>query len=89
MQYKLKFPVEIGDKLVEEVTIKEKWNAGDMIECQNAGNGAGDRACRQVALALDWGDPLVKKLSVDDYMAIVEISNGFFMPNSATAKVSS
>lgn len=45
MQYKLKFPVEIGDKLVEEVTIKEKWNAGDMIECQNAGNGAGDRAC--------------------------------------------
>jgi hypothetical protein len=40
-------------------------------------------------LALDWGDPLVKKLSVDDYMAIVEISNGFFMPNSAMAKASS
>jgi len=82
MQYKLKEPIDIGDKVIEEVTIKEKWLAGDYIECQNAGNGAGDRSCRQVALAIDLGDPIVKKLSVSDYMNILEISNGFFIQST-------
>lgn len=89
MQYKLKEPLDIGDKVIEEVTIKEKWLAGDYIECQNAGEGAGDRSCRQVALAIDMGDPFVKKLSVVDYMKILEISNGFFVQNISGAKENS
>lgn len=89
MQYKLKEPLDIGDKVIEEVTIKEKWLAGDYIECQNAGEGAGDRSCRQVALAIDMGDPIVKKLSVVDYMKILEISNGFFVQNISGAKENS
>ena len=89
MQYKLKEPIDIGNKVIDEVTIKEKWLAGDYIECQNAGNGNGDRSCRQVALAIDLGDPIVKKLSVSDYIKILEISNDFFMPSTNKAKENS
>lgn len=88
MQYKLKEPVLIGDKKIEIVEIKEKWNAGDFIDVQDAGDGKGQQGKRQVALAIDWPDPQVKMLSVDDYIEILRISTGFFVPNTKKAKES-
>ena len=86
MQYKLKEPVLIGDKKIETVEIKEKWNAGDFIDVQDAGDGKGHQGMRQVALAIDWPDPQVKMLCVDDYIGILSISTGFFVPNTKKAK---
>lgn len=89
MQYKLKEPIDIGDKVIEEVTIKEKYNAGDYVECQNAGANVGDQNCRQVSLAIDLGEPLVKKMSVPDYVEILKISTDFFLRNTGAAKENS
>lgn len=89
MQYKLKEPIDIGGKVIEEVTIKEKYNAGDYIECQNAGTNVGDQNCRQVSLAVDLGEPLVKKMSVPDYVEILKISTDFFLKNTGAAKENS
>lgn len=86
MQYKLNEPVLIGDKKIENVEIKEKWNAGDFIDVQDAGEGKGQQGMRQVALAIDWPDPQVKMLRVDDYIEILRISTGFFVPNTKKAK---
>ena len=88
MQYKLKESVLIGDKNIETVEIKEKWNAGDFIDVQDAGDGKGRQGMRLVALAIDWPDPQVKMLSVDDYIEILKISTGFFVPNTKKAKES-
>ena len=57
--------------------IKESWNAGDFIEIQDAGNSEGMRCCRQVALAIDQPDPVVRKLSIPDYTEILRISTNF------------
>lgn len=78
MQYNLKNPVTVGDKVIESVTIKEKWLAGDYIDVQDAGSGNGTIGCRQVSLAIDWPDPQVRLLSVVDYQEILKISNDFF-----------
>lgn len=74
-KYVLKTPV--GDKT--EVNVKEEWNAGDFIDVQNAGGKKGDQAAQQIAIAIDWPVPLVRQLSIADYMAILELSNGFFL----------
>lgn len=86
MKYKLKEPVEFGGQTFEECTVKEKWNAGDFIEIQNAGEGQGDRCARQIALALNWPDPQVRELSIEDYKKLIEISNDFFIKNTKSAK---
>lgn len=74
-KYVLNAPV--GDKT--EVNVKEEWNAGDFIDVQNAGSKKGDQAAQQIAVAIDWPVPLVRQLSIADYMAILELSNGFFL----------
>lgn len=74
-KYVLKTPV--GDKT--EVNVKEEWSAGDFIDVQNAGSKKGDQAAQQIAIAIDWPVPLVRQLSIADYMAILELSNGFFL----------
>lgn len=92
MDYALKTPVEFGKKKISSVTIKENWLAGDYIEIQNAGDGAtnaGDRACRQVSLAIDMPDPFVKLLSIPDYVEILKISNNFFTKPTKNSKENS
>ena len=86
MQYPLKKKIEIGDKTLDSVEIKESWNAGDFIEIQDAGNSEGMRCCRQVALAIDQPDPVVRKLSIPDYTEILRISSDFFTKNINEAK---
>ena len=75
---KLKQPVEFGDKTITEVDVKETWKAGDYIDIQNGGEGAGDRACRQVAIAINKPDPFVRNLGMEDYLEILQASNKFF-----------
>ena len=86
MQYSLKKKIEIGNKTLDSVEIKESWNAGDFIEIQDAGNSEGMRCCRQVALAIDQPDPVVRKLSIPDYTEILRISSDFFTKNMNEAK---
>lgn len=86
MKYPLKKSIEIADKTLDSVEIKESWNAGDFIEIQDAGNSEGMRCCRQVALAIDQPDPVVRKLSIPDYTEILRISTGFFTKNMNEAK---
>ena len=86
MQYPLNKKIEIGDKTLDSVEIKESWNAGDFIEIQDAGNSEGMRCCRQVALAIDQPDPVVRKLSIPDYTEILRISSDFFTKNINEAK---
>lgn len=86
MQYPLKEKIEIGNKTLDSVEIKESWNAGDFIEIQDAGNSEGMRCCRQVALAIDQPDPVVRKLSIPDYTEILRISTNFFTKNMKKAK---
>lgn len=78
MQYELKCPVDVGDKKLEKVDIKEEWLAGDFIEIQDAGNTQGQQSLRQVALATDQPDPVVKKMSIEDFVFILNKSTSFF-----------
>lgn len=89
MRYKLKVPFEFCDKMIEECEVKEEWNAGDYIDIQDAGDGQGSRCQRQLALALNWPDPQVRKLSIEDYTKLIEISNGFFTKSTKKAKQNS
>lgn len=86
MQIKLTEPIEIADKKLETVEIKEVWNAGDFIDIQDAGKGEGSRCCRQVAIAIDMPDPVVRKLSVNDFTKILEESSRFFTKSTKKAK---
>ena len=86
MQYKLKEPVDVAGKKLETVEIKEEWNAGDFVAIQDAGSGEGSRGLRQVAIAIDQPDPIVKTFALEDYLKILELSTGFFMKNMKKGK---
>lgn len=86
MQYELKNPIVIGDETIRNVDIKEKWSAGDFIDVQNAGEGRGDLACRQVSIAIGKPDLVVRKMSIGDYKEILKISNDFFNASSEQEK---
>lgn len=86
MQYELKCPVDAGDKKLEKVNIKEEWLAGDFIEIQDAGNTEGQRSLRQVAIAVDLPDPVVKKMAIDDFVHILKVSTSFFTKNTKKGK---
>lgn len=86
MNYKLIKTIEFAGEKKESVEIKEKWNAGDFIEIQNAGSREGDRCCRQVAIAIDWPDPQVRELGMEDFMNILTKTNTFFPQTAATKK---
>lgn len=86
MQYTLKEPVDVAGKKLETVEIKEEWNAGDFVAIQDAGTGVGTQNLRQVAIAVDQPDPIVKKFSIEDYMEILKVSTDFFMKHLKKAK---
>ena len=86
MQYKLKEPVDVAGKKLETVEIKEEWNAGDFVAIQDAGSGEGTRGLRQVAIAIDQPDPIVKAFAIEDYLKILEVSTGFFMKHMKEGK---
>ena len=87
MQYKLKEPVDVAGKKLETVEIKEEWNAGDFVAIQDAGSGEGSRGLRQVAIAIDQPDPIVKTFALEDYLEILKVSTGFFMKHMKKWKV--
>ena len=86
MQYKLKEPVDVAGKKLETVEIKEEWNAGDFVAIQDAGSGEGSRGLRQVAIAIDQPDPIVKTFALEDYLEILKASTGFFMKHTKKGK---
>jgi hypothetical protein len=86
MQYKLKEPVDVAGKKLETVEIKEEWNAGDFVDIQDAGSGEGSRGLRQVAIAIDQPDPIVKTFALEDYLEILKVSTGFFMKHTKKGK---
>ena len=86
MQYKLKEPVDVAGKKLETVEIKEEWNAGDFVVIQDAGSGEGSRGLRQVAIAIDQPDPIVKTFALEDYLEILKVSTGFFMKHTKKGK---
>lgn len=88
MQYQLKEPVDVAGKKLETVEIKEEWNAGDFVAIQDAGSGEGSRNLRQVAIAIDQPDPIVKTFALVDYLEILKASTGFFMKHTKKAKAS-
>lgn len=77
-KYTLKQPVNVAGEERTEVTVKESWTAGDFIDIQNAGDRKGDQAAQQIAIAIDWPVPFVRQLGIEDYIAILELSNRFF-----------
>lgn len=86
MQYKLKEPVDVAGKKLETVEIKEEWNVGDFVAIQDAGNGEGSRGLRQVAIAIDQPDPIVKTFAIEDYLEILKVSTDFFMKHMKKGK---
>lgn len=82
MQYKLEKPVDVAGKKLETVEIKEEWNAGDFVAIQDAGSGEGSRNLRQVAIAIDQPDPIVKTFALADYLKILKVSTDFFMKHT-------
>ena len=86
MQYQLKEPVDVAGKKLETVEIKEEWNAGDFVAIQDAGSGEGSRCLRQVAIAIDQPDPIVKTFALEDYLEILKVSTGFFMKHTKKGK---
>ena len=89
MQYKLEQPVDVAGKKLETVEIKEEWNAGDFVAIQDAGSGEGTRNLRQVAIAIDQPDPIVKTFAIADYLKILKVSTDFFMKHTKKGKANS
>ena len=89
MQYKLEQPVDVAGKKLETVEIKEEWNAGDFVAIQDAGSGEGTRNLRQVAIAIDQPDPIVRTFAIEDYLKILKVSTDFFMKHTKKGKANS
>ena len=89
MQYKLEQPVDVAGKKLETVEIKEEWNAGDFVAIQDAGSGEGTRNLRQVAIAIDQPDPIVKTFAIADYLKILKVSTDFFKKQTKKGKANS
>lgn len=89
MQYKLEQPVDVAGKKLETVEIKEEWNAGDFVSIQDAGSGEGTRNLRQVAIAIDQPDPIVRTFAIEDYLKILKVSTDFFMKHTKKGKANS
>ena len=53
---------------------------------QDVGDGEGSRGLRQVAIAIDQPDPIVKTFALEDYLEILKASTGFFMKHTKKGK---
>lgn len=76
MQYKLKTPFKFGNETVTEVTLKDAFNAGDMIRIANE-EKAGDSIGATLCAMTGWPLPKVAQMGIDDAMAIADVAAPF------------